>query len=96
MAMAEKQSAHRESLEAQVVAGNVASQARGSIFAFIICMVVLIGGFALIFTGKSVDGLVAILSGLTALSGVFIYSKHQQRKEREDKANALAVARKRN
>jgi len=96
MAMAERQSAHREFLEAQVVAGNVASQARGSIFAFIICMVVLIGGFALIFAGKSVDGLVAILSGLTALSGVFIYSKQQQKREREDKANGLALARKRN
>jgi amino acid permease len=74
----------------------VASQARGSIFAFIICMVVLIGGFALIFTGRSVDGLIAILSGLTVLSGVFVYSKYQQKKEREDKANALATARKRN
>jgi uncharacterized membrane protein len=96
MAMAERQSIHRESLEAQVVTGNVASQARGSIFAFIICMVVLIGGFALIFTGRSVDGLIAILSGLTVLSGVFVYSKYQQKKEREDKANALATARKRN
>jgi uncharacterized membrane protein len=89
MAMAERQSAHRESLEATVVAGNVASQKRGSIFAFIICMVALAGGFALIFTGRNVSGLVSIISSLAALAGVFVYGKHQQKKEREDKANAL-------
>jgi uncharacterized membrane protein len=43
MAMAERQSAHRESLEAKVVAGNVASQARGALYAFIICLVTILG-----------------------------------------------------
>jgi uncharacterized membrane protein len=91
--MAERQGAHRESIEAQVVAGNVASQARGSIFAFIICLVTLVGGFALLFTGKNVDGLVAIISSLTALASVFVYGKYQQRKERVDKADSLAKRR---
>ena len=54
MVMAEKQSAHRESLEAKVVAGNVASQARGSHYAFIICLVTIIGGFVLIGMGKNI------------------------------------------
>lgn len=93
MAMAERQSAHREKLEAQVVAGNVASQARGSIFAFSICLVALIGGFALIAFGKSPYGLAAIISSLAALAGVFVYGKYQQRKERQDKADALAMHR---
>jgi uncharacterized membrane protein len=91
MAMAERQSAHRESLEAKVVAGNIANQARGSIFAFIICLVALIGGFTLIATGKSASGLAAIISSLGALAGVFIYGKYQQRKERQAKSEALAV-----
>lgn len=90
MAMAERQGAHRESLEARVVAGNVASQARGSIFAFIICLVALVGGFTLIAVGKSADGLASIISSLAALAGVFVYGKYQQRKERLDKADALA------
>jgi len=51
MAMAERQSAHRESLEATVVAGNVASQARGSHYAFIICLITIVGGFVLIGRG---------------------------------------------
>lgn len=93
VAMAERQSTHRESLEAQVVAGNVASQKRGSIFAFIICLVALIGGFALLFTGRNVDGLVAIISSLTALAGVFVYGRYKQGKERVGKADALATRR---
>jgi uncharacterized membrane protein len=44
MAMAERQSAHREFLEKQVVAGNVASQARGSHYAFIICPLPFLAG----------------------------------------------------
>jgi uncharacterized membrane protein len=89
MAMAERQSTHRESLEAQVVAGNVAAQARGSHYAFILCLVALIGGFALIFTGRNVSGLVSIIGSLTALASVFVYGKIQQKNERKEKASAL-------
>jgi uncharacterized membrane protein len=96
MAMAERQSAHREALEAQVVAGNLASQKRGSIFAFIICMVALLGGFALIATGRNAGGLAAIISSLAVLAGVFVYGKYEQRKEREEKARALETARRQN
>jgi uncharacterized membrane protein len=95
MAMAERQSDHRESLEAQAVAGNLASQARGSNYVFIICIIALVGGFALILTGKSADGLVAIISSLAALAGVFIFGKLQQKRERVEKSDALAQ-RKRN
>jgi uncharacterized membrane protein len=95
MAMAERQSDHRESLEAQAVAGNLASQARGSHYVFIICIIALVGGFALILTGKSADGLVAIISSLAALAGVFIFGKLQQKRERVEKSDALAQ-RKRN
>lgn len=93
MAMAERQSIHRESLEAQVVAENVASQKRGSIFAFIICLTALIGGFALIAFGKDATGLAAIISSLAALAGVFVYGKYQQRKERQEKSSALSPRR---
>jgi uncharacterized membrane protein len=45
MAMAERQSAHRERLEARVVDGNVANQTRGSYFAFIIMLAAILCGF---------------------------------------------------
>jgi uncharacterized membrane protein len=89
MAMAERQSTHRESLEAQVVAGNVKSQARGSLYAFIICVVTIIGGFVLIGLGKSVIGISAIIGSLATLAGVFVFSKREQRQERVDKQGAL-------
>jgi uncharacterized membrane protein len=72
-----------------VVAGNVKSQARGTLYAFIICMVTVIGGFVLIGLGKSVIGISAIVASLASLAGVFIYSKREQRKERVDKQGAL-------
>ena len=90
MAMAERQSAHRESLESQVVAGNVASQARGALYSFIICLVTIIGGFVLIGMGKSVVGVSAIIGSLATLAGVFIISKREQRKERVQKQDVLS------
>lgn len=87
--MAEKQSAHREYLEKRVVDGNVSNQTRGSYFAFIISLVAIIGGVWLIAHGKSTEGLAAIITSLVGLVSVFFYSKHQQKKEREQRSAAL-------
>ncbi len=89
MAMAERQSAHREQMEARVVNGNVASQTRGSYFAFILALISIMGGFFLIYAGKNAQGLVAIIVSVGSLAGVFIYSKYEQRKERERKSETL-------
>lgn len=93
MVMAEKQSAHRESLEAKVVAGNVASQARGSHYAFIICLVTIIGGFVLIGMGKNIYGISAVIGSLATLAAVFVVAKRDQRKERIEKSTALVERR---
>jgi uncharacterized membrane protein len=93
--MAEKQSAHRESLEAQVVSGNLSSQKLGSTYAFILSLVAIAGGIWLIHDGKSVTGLTTIISDLAALAGVFVYSRQKQAKERVDKSNALHERRQR-
>lgn len=89
MAMAERQSAHREALEARVVAGNVESQARGSHYAFIICLVTIVGGFVLIGMGKSIMGVSAVVGSLATLAGVFLIARLSQRKERVEKSTAL-------
>ena len=94
LAMAERQSAHRESLESAVVKGNLASQKLGSWFAFVIAMTAILVGGYLIYLGMNVSGLVAIISALVSLAGAFIYSKYDQRKERERKATALETRRK--
>lgn len=89
MAMAERQSAHREALEAKVIESNVASQARGSHYAFIICLVTIIGGFVMIGMGKSIYGISAVIGSLATLAGVFVFAKREQKKERVDKSNTL-------
>jgi uncharacterized membrane protein len=89
LAMAEKQSAHREYLETRVIDGNVANQTRGSYFAFIISLVAIVGGFVLIEQGKSGAGLAAIITSLSGLVAVFFYSKHSQKQERIEKSVAL-------
>jgi uncharacterized membrane protein len=89
LAMAEKQSAHREYLEKRVVDGNVANQTRGSYFAFILCFTAILGGVWLIAHGQSTEGLVAIITSIGSLAGLFIYNKKQQKKERDEKADAL-------
>lgn len=89
LAMAERQSKHRESLEAQVVAGNVSSQSRGSLYAFIIALVAVSGGIFLIHDGKGASGLATIICSLTGLVSVFVYTQNKQGKERVAKSTAL-------
>jgi uncharacterized membrane protein len=94
LAMAERQSAHRESMESQVVKENLAAQRRGSWFAFILALSAILGGVILIYFGKNASGLAAIITALASLAGVFFYSKYEQRKERVQKATALEARRK--
>ncbi|MGC9292223.1 MAG: DUF2335 domain-containing protein [Acidobacteriaceae bacterium] len=89
MAMAERQSAHREELESLVVNGNLANQTRGSIFAFILALVIVLGGIFLMYVGKDVYGFATIIMSIVSLASVFVYSKREQRKERIEKAEAL-------
>jgi uncharacterized membrane protein len=93
LGMAERQSAHRESMEAQVVKANLALQRQGSWFAFILAFLTIGGGIFLIYLGKDGYGLAAIIAALTSLAGVFFFSRREQRKERVEKATALEARR---
>jgi uncharacterized membrane protein len=93
LAMAERQSAHRESLESRVVDGNLAIQKSGSLRAFILALVVILGGIYLMATGKDAWGFAAIVTSLASLVSVFLIGKTQQKKERIDKSNALEARR---
>jgi uncharacterized membrane protein len=76
-------------LEAKVLAANVASQARGSHYAFIICLVTIVGGFVLIGMGKSIIGVSAIIGSLATLASVFLIARREQTRERAEKQSAL-------
>jgi uncharacterized membrane protein len=93
LSMAEPQSVHRESLESKVVDGNLANQKTGSLRAFILAMSVILLGAYLMATGKDGWGFAAIVTSLASLVAVFVIGKVEQKKEREEKAAALAVHR---
>lgn len=95
LAMAERQSKHRELLEAQVVAGNLQSQRWGSWFAFILAFTAIVGGIFLIYSGRDASGLATLISALVGLATVFFYSRNKQNKERVEKSTALADRRRR-
>ncbi len=85
LTMAERQSAHRIQLEADVVHSNISKEKTGMVLAFAISMTSIIGGVVVIVTGKSTEGITAIIGTLVGLVGVFIYGRHAQAKERKEK-----------
>ena len=90
LAMAENQSKHRQSLEQKVVDANCRAQRNGTILGFLICMAAIGSGTFLIDVGKSAEGLVPIIGALGGLVAIFVIGKSQQRKDLEQKGNALA------
>jgi uncharacterized membrane protein len=91
LAMAERQSVHREGMETTVVNAGVTSQTRGAWFGFIISMTAIVGGIYLITLGKDGQGLAAIISSLAALTAVFVIGKRKESTELKDKSQALAT-----
>lgn len=85
LASSETQAKHRQDLESTVIKANVRDQSRGQIFAFVLACMTIAGGIGLAFSGRQTSGIVAIVTALVALAGVFVYGKHQQATEREEK-----------
>ena len=80
------QSHHRMDLEKAVISSNIFNERRGQIFAFIICMTAIIGGFAAIFFDKNVLGIGSVLGSLAALVTVFIIGKSKTKRELQNRA----------
>jgi hypothetical protein len=55
-------------------------------------MTAIIGGIWLIHEGKDAAGLASVLTSLGALVGVFLYSKHEQKRDLDRKTEGLATA----
>ena len=83
VAMAERQSEHRQKLETIVIESNCKAQSRGQWFAFVLALMVIGGGVYLLAQGKSVQGFSAIIIALASLIGALVYSHTEQKKERE-------------
>jgi len=87
--LAERQSAHRQSLEAKRIDAANVSERLGQISALILALTAIVGGIYLISIGKSTSGLVSILGTLASLAGVFIYGRRKQAEERKQKRAAF-------
>lgn len=83
--MAELQSEHRQYLEKSVIDSNIQDSKRGQYFAFILALVLIIGGFYLIANDKDAYGISLIIGSAATLVGIFIYGRKSERKEREEK-----------
>jgi len=90
--MAESQHSHRLELEKHVITSNVSAQKLGTVLGFVVAMTAIIGGIWLIHDGKDAAGLASVLCSLGGLVGVFLYSKHEQKKELDKKTEGLATA----
>lgn len=85
MALAERQSAHRQELEKTVVNSNCKNERLGTQLGFVLAMSALLGGFYLVAHGMNAAGIAAIIASLAAPAGAFIYGKRNQRQERAEK-----------
>jgi uncharacterized membrane protein len=90
--MAEKQTAHRITIEEKVVDGDVRRSDRGLIFGFIIALVMIIGGLIVIGLGHDVAGAAVITGSLIGVVGLFVYAYISREAERKNRMNAAAAA----
>jgi len=90
--MAEEQGQHRRNLETITVKSNAFAQRLGPVLGFIVAMTAIIGGVLLSMKGMSGAGLTSIISALAALVGVFVYGKRSQKRELQEKVQALRRA----
>ena len=73
VSMAEEQAAHRRAIEARMIAEKLAAERRGQVFAFILVLVSMLVGGALIAFDKDISGLTAILGALASVVAIFVY-----------------------
>jgi len=85
MKMAEKQLEHRIKQENRVIGGQVFQSGLGQIFAFIICITVILGAIYVISIGKDLIGLAMVLTALASLAYVFIKGKKKQEENLEER-----------
>lgn len=85
VAMAERQSDHRQSLETTVIRGNTRNETLGLIAASFLGITAIICGYLLVDHGKDAQGFSLILGTIGTLAGIFIWGRHRQEKERKQK-----------
>jgi len=86
LTMVENQELHRQNLETRIVDSDVKQSQRGLIAGSCLSALVIGGGIFLLAVGQSVTGLVALLTPLAGLTGVFVYATETRKKERLERS----------
>lgn len=73
--MAEHEEEHRHEQEREMLRSDKSARTRGQYMAFVLAAIVILGGIWLISDGKQVGGLIAVLSPLAVLVGLFLYGQ---------------------
>lgn len=75
LSMAEREEKHRHEQERKMLSSDTSARSRGQFMAFLIAVVIILGGMWLIHDGKSIEGLIAVLTPLAVLVGLFLRSQ---------------------
>ena len=93
IAMAERQSAHRQNLENKAVDGGNSRAILGSVFGFVIGMAAVGGGIYLAVNGQETGGYAVMLTTVSTLAAVFVYGRRSARRELANKSPGQQVGR---
>ena len=90
--MAEKQAAHRQSLEATKLRGDLGNERLGTWLGFVLTLFVSGGGVGLLAYGHQISGLAALLTPLAGLGGIFIWGRLRNEQQLKQKADTVDKA----
>ncbi len=75
LSMAEKEEEHRHEQERGMLKSDTSARSRGQVMAFLLALITILGGIWLISDGKGIEGLIAVLTPLAGLVGLFLRSQ---------------------
>lgn len=58
-----------------MLTSDAKARSRGQVMAFLIAVLIIVGGIWLIYEGKGIEGLIAVLTPLAVLVGLFLRSQ---------------------
>ena len=85
----EQQSAHRQELERMALDRGSRSRDRGQVFAFVLCALVIVGGFGAIYMGQSVAGMAAIIIAVGGVAATFLATRQRQQRQLQERREAI-------
>lgn len=80
------QGAHRMGIESKVVAADIQRSRWGLVAGFTLSLLIIGGGYYLIYLENSAEGIAVMASTVVMLVGTFVYATERRRSERKDKA----------